>query len=314
MKEKIDFSVISPVYKAKQIVPELVKRIQNSLSLLSDNYEIFLIDDGCPENSWSSILTECDKDNRIKGIKLSKNFGQHYAISAGLNNVNGEWIIVMDCDLQDLPEEIPTLFNKTKEGFDYVQARRFERKDNIKKKLFSRLFNLMFSYLSGSKSDKSIANFGIYHYTVVNSIKNLKEYSRSFPSLLNQVGYRGGKVNVAHSERRFGSTTYTFSKLLNLSIDVILVNSNKPLKITIKIGFLISFFSFLLALYNLLAHYYNIVKVPGYTSTLFSIWFVGGLNLFVLGVLGLYIGKIFDQVKGRPLYIIERKKNTDEDY
>ena len=309
MKEKVDFSIVSPVYKAKEIVPELVQRIQNTVNKISNNFEIILIDDGCPEKSWESIYVECSKNNFVKGLKLSKNFGQHYAISAGLHFARGEWIIVMDCDLQDLPEEIIPLYNKTKEGYDFVQAKRFNRKDKKIKKLSSYLFNYVFSYLSGSKSDNSVANFGIYNCKVINSINELNEYSRSFPSLLNQVGYSGTKIDVMHSQRLIGSTSYTFSKLINLSLDVILVNSNKPLKITVKVGLLISFLSFTLALYNLIAHFFNMIKVQGYTSTIFSIWFVGGLILFVLGVLGLYIGKIFDQVKNRPLYIIDKKIN-----
>ena len=129
-------SIVSPVYQAKTIIPELVKRIVESVSKITEDFEVILVEDGCPENSWEAITQECKKDKRIKGIKLSRNFGQHYAITAGLDHVNGDWIVVMDCDLQDQPEEIVNLLNKANEGCDYVLAKRTKRKDDSQR--FSR--------------------------------------------------------------------------------------------------------------------------------------------------------------------------------
>ncbi len=305
-------SVVSPVYRAKSIVPELVRRIVVTLSEITEDFEIILVEDGCPEGSWESIAKECEKDNRVKGVKLSRNFGQHYAITAGLDAVSGEWIVVMDCDLQDQPEEIPQLYQKVSEGFDFIQARRVSRKDKWVKRMTSGLFHSVYKYFSGFKSDQSVANFGIYHQKVIQAVLEMREFSRSFPSLLQQVGFYRGFVDVDHAPRISGESSYSWSKLINLSLDVILSNSNKPLKLTVKLGFIISFFSFLLAIYNVIAQLSGLIKVPGYTSTIFSIWFVGGLILLVLGVLGLYIGKIFDQVKGRPLYLVSDRINLHE--
>ena len=304
-------SVVIPVYKARNIVPELIKRLNKSISFTED-YEIILIEDGCPENSWLEIEKQCEKDKRVKGIKLSRNFGQHYAITAGLEACKGFWVVVMDCDLQDQPEEIKNLYRKALEGFDYVQASRLNRKDKIFKRFSSKLFNFTFRYFSGLQSDSSVSNFGIYNTKVIQSLMDFNDYARSFTSLINQVGFLGTKLSVKHSSRFIGESSYTFSKLLNLSLDIILVNSSKPLKLTVKVGFIISIISFCLAIYNLAANLVGLIKVPGYTSTIFSIWFVGGLILFVLGVIGLYIGKIFDQVKNRPLYIISEKRNLNE--
>ncbi len=302
-------SIVSPVYKAPEILPELVARLEESLSKITDSFEVILVDDGCPWDSWSVVERLAEKYKFIKGIKLSRNFGQHYAITAGLNYVKGEWIVVMDCDLQDRPDEIFNLYTKALEGWEIVQARRMDRKDSFIKKLTSRLFHSIYSFLSGINSDSSIGNFGIFHQKVIKEFNKMNEVSRSFPSLVEHLGFNRTTVNVKHSERYDGKTTYTFSKLINLTIDVILSNSNKPLKLTIKLGFFISSFSFVLAFYNIFAHFSGIIKVEGFTTTVFSIWFVGGLLLFVIGIVGLYISKIFDQVKNRQLFIVAKEIN-----
>jgi glycosyltransferase involved in cell wall biosynthesis len=303
------FSVVIPVYKSANTIQELVERIKKSFIHISNDYEIILVEDGCPQNSWALIVEECAVDTRVVGLKLSRNFGQHYAITAGLENATGQWVVVMDCDLQDIPEEIPNLYAKVIQGYDYIQARRSMRKDGFFKKMSSKLFHAVYSYLADFKSDSSVANFGIYNQKVIKAILSYSENSRSFPSLLRITGFKNAYLDVTHSKRLHGSSSYTLSKLIDLSLDVILSNSNKPLKLTVKFGFLISLISFLLAIYNLIAHWLGIINVKGYTSTIFSIWFVGGILLFVLGILGLYIGKIFEEVKARPLYIIDEKLN-----
>ncbi len=305
-------SIVSPVYKAKLIVPELVRRIVLAVSEITEEFEVILVDDGCPDNSWTAIEEVCSNDLRVKGVKLSRNFGQHYAITAGLSNSSGQWVVVMDCDLQDRPEEIHKLFTKANEGYDIVFARRIIRKDAFLKRMSSKMFHSLYGYLSGFKSDPTIANFGIYSKNVIDEFNKMQEKSRSFPSLVNYLGFRKTSIEVEHAERSEGESSYSLSRLLRLSFDVILANSNKPLKLTIKLGFFISFFSFALAIYNLIAHWFGIIKVPGFTSTIFSIWFVGGLILFVLGIHGLYVGKIFDQVKNRQLYIVSNRLNFDE--
>ncbi|MDR1984470.1 MAG: glycosyltransferase family 2 protein [Prevotellaceae bacterium] len=310
MNEKTHISIVSPVYRAEKIVSELVKQLHENVSTITDNYEIILVNDGSPDNSWQVIVEECAKDKKVKGINLSRNFGQHYAITAGLSYAKGEWIVVMDCDLQDRPDEIPNLYIKAQEGWDIVQARRKERQDGFVKRLSSSAFHSLYSYLSGIKTDKAIANFGIYNQKVIEEYKKMKESSRSFPSLIEYLGFKKTVIDVKHAERFEGKTSYSLSKLLHLTTDVILSNSNKPLKLTVKLGFYISALSFLLALYNVFAHIAGIIGVPGYTTTIFSIWFVGGLILFVLGIIGLYIGRIFEQVKERQLFVVRDEINV----
>ena len=312
MIENIKISIVSPVYRAEKMVHMLVERIVSSVSTISEDYEIILVNDASPDASWSVIEQECARNKRVKGINLSRNFGQHYAITAGLNYAKGEWVVVMDCDLQDRPEEIPALYQKALEGYDIVYARRVDRQDKWFKRTTSKIFNSLLNKMSGLNKDKDVANYGIYHKRVIAEYNKIPEQSRSFGSLILYLGFRTTIINVQHAERAEGSSSYTMMRMLKLAFDVIISNSNKPLRMAVGLGFGMSVISFLLALYNVIARLVGFISLPGYTTTVFSIWFVGGLLLFVLGILGLYIGKIFDQVKGRPIYIVRNTINISE--
>lgn len=303
-------SIVSPIYKGEKMLDELVRRITESVTPMTDEYEIILVNDQSPDDSWNIIKRICSNDKHVKGVNLSRNFGQHYAITAGLSLVKGEWIVVMDCDLQDRPEEIPNLYHKAMEGyFDIVYAQRQERQDKFLKRLSSAAFHAVFDWLSGMKSDKSIANFGIYHSQVIREYNKMPERARAFGSLIRYVGFSVGYQPVVHAERAEGTSGYNFSRLMKLAFDIMISNTNKPLKLAVEWGLIMSVLSFGLALYNVLAKILGIILVQGYTTTVFSIWFVGGILLFMMGVLGLYIDKIFDQVKGRQLFIIKEILN-----
>lgn len=307
----IKLSIVSPVYRAEKMVHMLVERIVKSVTTITEDFEIILVNDASPDASWSVIEYECAQDKRVKGINLSRNFGQHYAITAGVHYAQGEWVVVMDCDLQDRPEEIPALYQKALEGYDIVYARRVDRQDKGLKKLSSTIFHETFDWLSGSTTDKTIANFGIYKQCVIAEYNRMPERARSFPSLVKYLGFTQTTVDVQHAERAEGKSSYDLYKLLKLSFDIIISNSNKPLRMAVGLGFCMSALSFLLALYNVIARLIGFISFPGYTTTVFSIWFVGGLMLFVMGILGLYVGKIFDQVKGRPLFVVKDKLNIE---
>jgi dolichol-phosphate mannosyltransferase len=311
MVTNIKLTIVSPVYRGEKMVSELVRRIVENVEIITPDYEIILVNDASPDNSWSEIEKECYRNTKVKGINLSRNFGQHYAITAGLNYAKGEWVVVMDCDLQDRPEEIPNLYKKTQEGWDIVYARRTERKDSFLKRLSSQIFHSIYSWLSGMKTDKSIANFGIYHSKVIKAFNTMNEVARAFGSLLSYVGFKTTAIEVKHSDRFEGKSSYSIYKLLKLSFDVIISNSNKPLRMAVALGFVMASLSFVIAIYNIIAHQIGFIKLEGFTTTVFSIWFVGGLMLTVSGILGLYIGKIFDQVKGRPIYIVRDEININ---
>ena len=309
MNNSTKISVVSPVYRGENMVSELVRRNVDALSGMGVDYEIILVNDASPDNSWAAIEQECKTNPKVKGLNLSRNFGQHYAITAGLRYTTGDWVIVMDCDLQDRPEEIPNLYAKAQDGYDIVLARRVNRQDKWMKRLSSRLYHRMNDWLSGMKTDVAVANYGIYKKCVIDEFNKMPEYARSFGSLIPYLGFKSTAINVEHAERAEGKSTYNFRRLLKLSFDIIVSNSNKPLRMAVGLGFGMSMLSFVLAAYNIFARLVGIIQVEGYTTTVFSVWFVGGLLLFVMGILGLYIGKIFDQVKGRQLYIVRDKIN-----
>ena len=302
-------SVVSPVYRGASMVQELVKRISDNVEKLTPDYEIILVNDASPDNSWDEILKQCHLNPKVKGINLSRNFGQYYAITAGLAYTSGDWVLTMDCDLQDRPEEISNLYAKAQEGHDIVYARRAVRHDTKLKKLSSSLYHYVYYKLSDIHTDKSIANFGIYRRTVIDAYNKMPEKARSFTSLLDYLGFDVATVDVQHDDRLEGESSYNLRKLLKISSDAIIANSNKPLRISIYSGLFIALIAFIMAIYNVLAYLCGWVVVRGYTTTIFTILFMSGLIMCQLGMLGIYIGKIFDQVKDRPIYVVKDKVN-----
>jgi len=299
-------SVVSPVYQAEKLLLPLVQRTQAALEKITAAYEIILVEDGSTDHSWQEIAKLARQDTRIKGIKLSRNFGQHYAITAGLDLSRGDWVVVMDCDLQDQPEEIPVFLAKAAEGFEVVLAQRLNRKDKYFKKLFSRFFYFLLGYLTGLKQDSSIANFGLYSRKTIAAVNTLRESIRYFPAMVKWVGFRTAIVAIEHGARPEGSSSYSFKKLVNLALDIIMAYSDKPLRILVKTGILIAFFSFLASLIVFVRALTGHIAVLGYSSIIISIWFFSGILISIVGLVGLYIGKIFEGVKARPLYVIDR--------
>jgi polyisoprenyl-phosphate glycosyltransferase len=302
-------SVVSPVYNAEGHLTEFVTEIEKYVLPLSKQIEIILVDDFSPDNSWKRIEAICSSNPNVKGIKLSRNFGQHYAITAGLDHATGDKVVVLDCDFQDPPSEIPNLYKKSLDGYDIVLARRINRKDSFTKKLFSKLFWKTLGYLTGTNIDHTVANFGIYDKKVIDSICALRESIRFFPSMVLWVGFSRTTLDVEHQERQTGKSGYNFSRMFKLAMDVMLAYSDKPIRLVIKTGMLISLFSLLVGIYYLFMHLTNKIVVQGYTSIIISIWFLGGLIILILGILGLYIGKTFEGVKNRPIYIIDKLIN-----
>ena len=311
MDTKPYISIVSPVYRGEKMIDELVRRNVDSVSSITDDFEIILVNDASPDKSWDEILKQCAVNPRVKGINLSRNFGQHYAITAGLHYAKGDWVVVMDCDLQDRPEEIPNLYKKALEGFDIVYARRVVKHVGWWKRFSSVAFHAVLDWLSGIKSDPAIANFGIFSQRVITEYNRIPQQARSFGSIIGSLGFKRGYIDVEQDESARGGSSYTLRKLLAHSFNIIVSSTNKPLRMAVGVGFVMATVSFILALYNVIAKLTGIIRVSGYTTTIFSIWFVGGLLLFVMGVLGLYVGKIFDQVKGHPLYVVRDEVNID---
>jgi polyisoprenyl-phosphate glycosyltransferase len=299
-------SIISPVYNGEFILHELIERIHRAVEPLNQDFEIILVDDFSPDRSWEIIERLVAKFPKVRGIKLSRNFGQHYAITAGLDDAKGEWVVVMDCDLQDLPEEIPNLYAKAQEGNDVVLARRIIRKDGFFKKLSSKLFYRTLAWLTGSQQDESIANFGIYHKKVIVEIVKMRESIRYFPTMVRWVGFKQTSISVNHGANEDRKSSYNFKRLFNLALDIILAYSDKPLRLTVKLGFVVSFSGFLFALFTFIKYLNGDIIVKGYASLIISLWLLAGFILMTLGIVGLYVGKTFEGVKNRPIYIVEK--------
>ena len=307
MNKKSKKSVVIPVYMAEFMIEELLSKIVKNLKLISDDYEIILVDDYSTDKTWEKILNLKKLFPEIIGLKLSRNFGQHAAIHAGLDHVHGNWIIVMDCDLQDDPVYFEALYKKALAGWDIVLAKRINRVDNWFKKIFSKIFYKILGYLTDSAQDSSVANFGIYNQKVISSLKHMNDYIKYFPASINWVGFKKTTIEVKHGKRMSGKSSYNIQKLINLGLNVVLSFSDKPLRIVVKLGIIVSFISALIASNYLIKYFLGNILVPGYTSLILSIWFLSGVIITTIGMCGLYIGRIFDQSKNRPVYIVNEK-------
>lgn len=305
-------SIVIPLYKCSTAIPELSSRLEASLPEIDEDYEIIYVNDGSPENDWEVVEQLAGGNNKIKGINLSRNFGQHYAITAGLDNASGEWIVVMDGDLQDQPEEIKKLYDKAKEGFDIVLGQRTQRKDGFFKRMLSKWFYRVFSYLTNTKQDASVANFGIYSHKAINAVLSMKDSIRYFPTLIQWVGFEKTSIAVEHDNRFNGKSAYSLASLFQLAFNNIIAFSDKPLRITIKLGFFISSLAFLAGIFYLVRYLSGAITVSGFTTLIISIWFLAGIVISILGLIGIYLGKVFDKVKDRPVFIINHKINMDD--
>jgi len=302
-------SIISPVYKTGGMLGDLVTQIGDAVSEVTGEFEIILVDDGSPDDSWERIVAECGKDERVRGIKLSRNFGQHAALTAGLTDAAGDWIVVLDSDLQDLPREITKLYSKALSGYDIVMARRMNRKHSAGRRIVSRVFYFFIARWSGMPADHRASNFGIYSQRVIREVLKMKESVQFFPMMVNWTGFRRGWIDVAHGQRAEGVSGYSFTRLYRLALNVILSYSDKPLRYVVKAGVVMSFLSFCFGVVTLVRYLRGDILVSGYTSLIISIWFLSGLLLFTLGVVGLYVGKTFEEVKRRPRFIVEERIN-----
>jgi dolichol-phosphate mannosyltransferase len=304
-------SVVAPIYNEGSLVSEFVKQVVQNISKITSDYEILLIDDGSLDNSWEFISAETQRNSRVKGLKLSRNFGHHYAITAGLHNSTGEWVVVMDSDLQDRPEVIPDLYKKAQEGFEVVFVSRSQRPESLIYILFQKIFYFSLRILSGIKFDSRQANFSIINRKVVEAFIKFPEHARFYGSTINWLGFKRSSITARHGQRFSGKPSYTIRKRLSLAADIIISFSGRPLRIGISIGLLMSLASILLLTWILLGKFTWGFEVLGWPSLMATILFTGGSILIVLGILGIYLSEVFQEVKSRPLYIVSEARNVD---
>ena len=308
----MDISVVIPVYGCKAALPELYRRLTESLSQITDKYEIILVDDNCPQNSWEEIVQICQKAEKVNGLHLSRNFGQIRAITAGLDKSKGDWIVVMDCDLQDRPEAIVELYQKAQEGYDVVFARRTERVDTAVTKFLSKTFYKVYDYFTDGAFDSSICNFSISKRKVINSYCSMREHNRAFTMFIRWLGFKETAIDLKADARFEGTSSYNLKRKLKMAFEIITSQSNKPLFFSVHAGFLIALCSFLYIVYLMLRALVIGDILSGWTTIVASIYLMGGLLLIAIGVVGIYIGNIFEEVKNRPLYVIAEALNEKE--
>lgn len=305
----MELSVVIPVYGCPAALPELYRRLTETLSRMTGEYEIILVNDGCPKNSWEGIRKLCEADSRVVGIELSRNFGQLKATLAGLDASRGKWVVVMDCDLQDRPEEIPALYEKAQEGYDYVVARRENRKDSRMKVWVSRAFYSVYSFATGVKYDPALANFSICSRQVIDQYCRMREQHRAFTMYLLWMGYKWTTVDVRHEERYEGKSGYDLRKRTRMAFELLTSQSDKLLRVMTGTGFAIAVLAMIYMIWIVIRQLVSPSTVAGYSSTIAVILLMGGLMILSIGLVGLYIGNIFMEVKRRPLYIVRSVLN-----
>lgn len=303
-------SVISPVYNAANILPELVSRVDEVCTRNNLDFEIILVDDKSKDDSWRVISELVKKYTRLRAFRLSRNFGQHYAITAAISKAKGSTIIIMDCDLQDNPEDIPILIAKQREGFNVVCTIKNTKNYSFFRRVTSDLFFLIINHLSDVKLEKNLGTFTLIDRIVADHFLKIYDYHRHTSLIFSWMGFNRGFVNVEHQPRFEGKSSYNLGKLIAHAINGVISQSDRILKWSISIGLLIFISSIIGILYILIKSFY-VDFDPGWPSIFVSILFSTGIILCMIGVLGLYLGKVFEQVKQRPLFIIsEELKNS----
>jgi polyisoprenyl-phosphate glycosyltransferase len=309
--QKPFLSIVSPVYKAEKIVDELVRRVVEEAEKITDRFEFILVDDAGPDRSWERIEANCKADPRIRGIKLSRNFGQHFAITAGLDFAEGDFVVVMDCDLQDDPVYLKDLVRLGREGFDIVYTMKEARKHGFVKNVLTNGFNLVFNYLIDNKnwkSDKNVGSYSLLSRKTVEGFRQYNDYHRHYLMVLRWLGYKSTYLPIEHRTRFEGRSSYNFSKLMLHAINGITSQSDKLLRLNVTAGILISLLAFLSILVIMIL-YLTQGFLSGWASLIVTILFSTGVLLTSIGITGIYIGKTFEQVKNRPKYIIDKIVN-----
>jgi polyisoprenyl-phosphate glycosyltransferase len=301
----IDITIVVPCFNEEACLDAFFMRIYSVLEKIKNSYEIICINDGSSDNSLDKLLEYRKSDLRIKIINFSRNFGKEMAITAGLHHASGNVVIPIDCDMQDPPELIPLLLDKWREGYEIVYAKRQRRHgETLFKRLTANLFYRVINILSDIPIPKDTGDFRLLDRKVVEVLNRLPEQTRFMKGLFAWVGFKQTTVAFDRQSRYAGKTKMNFWKLWNFALDGITVFSTSALRIWTYIGFTISFLSFMYSLFLIIRVFVLGKDVPGYASLMVSLLFLGGLILISLGIIGEYLGRIYEEVKKRPLYVI----------
>jgi glycosyltransferase involved in cell wall biosynthesis len=299
-----ELSIVVPVYGCRDCLEPLHQRLTTVVSSITSSYEIVFVDDRSPDGSWPVLEKLAAADPRIKAVRLSRNFGQHAAITAGLASSHGDWTVVMDCDLQDPPEAIPALYARAKEGFDLVLARRKQRTHSPIRLALGRVYFKLLNTFMGTDIDGAYGTFSILSRKVVEAYLTLGERDRHYLFVLYWLGFEHGTIDVDHANRAAGESSYTLGRLIRHAVSGVFFQTTTLLLYIVYLGFIVAGVGVLGALY--LVYLYTVAHPPaGFTSLAVLILVIGGFIITSTGVTGLYIGRVFQQVKGRPLFIVD---------
>jgi glycosyltransferase involved in cell wall biosynthesis len=309
-----DISVIVPIYNEEKIIPELYSRLHKTVSQISDNYEIIFINDGSRDNSLLELLKLSKQDSRVLYINFSRNFGHQIAVTSGLDSSKGKAVVIIDGDLQDPPELIFNLYEKYKEGYEVVYAKRNERKgETVFKKITAKVFYRILKRITSVDIPLDTGDYRLIDRKVVDYLKLMPEQNKFLRGQIAWLGFKQTYVLFNRDKRLYGKTGYTYSKMLRFAVDGITSFSDKPLQLVTKLGFIISFLSFLTILYAIYSHFILEKTITGWTSLIISSMFIGGVQLVSIGIIGEYISRINLNVLKRPLYIVESTNTKDID-
>jgi len=311
-KSTIAYSIILPIYNEEECLDELLSRIINVMSGLSKAYEIICVDDGSTDKSWDIINKLNEEKSFVKGIKFLRNFGHQAAISAGIKDSSGEIIAVLDSDGQDPPEILPDMFKKCSQGYDVVYAVRKNRKENFLKRIGYKCFYRFYKLIVPFDVPLDSGDFSVFTRNVADFLRSLPERNQFIRGLRSWYGGKQTDYVYDRQKRAAGKAKYGFKNLILLAVNASISFSKTPLRCISILGFIVSTLSFSAGLVIVILKLTRNIPLHGWTSTIVLIIFFGGLNLFVLGIIGEYIGNIFDEVKNRPNFLIEQKAGIKE--
>lgn len=301
----VELSVVVPVYGCRDCLRALHERTTAALRKITSSYEIVLVDDCDREGSWEVVAQLAREDRAVKAFRLSRNFGQHAAITAGLAQCTGRWAVVMDCDLQDPPELIGELYRAAAAGNDVVLARRKGKRQSLFRRTAARLYFRLLKVLARARLDGEFGSFSIISRKVVDALLGFRDQDRHYLFILNWLGFRTATIEYEHAARHSGTSAYGLRDLVRHALNGLFFQTTVLLRWIVYLGFWVSFAGFALAAYYVYMYFMYSV-FPGFTSLAVLILIIGGFIIMSTGVAGLYIGKVFDQVKGRPLYVIDQ--------
>ena len=303
-------SILIPLLNEQDNLRDLYQKISEVFLKIPDkDYELVFIDDGSSDISWQIIKELASRDDRVRGVAFSRNFGHQAALAAGLDHVNGQAVITMDADLQHPPELIPALLAKWDEGYEIVYTTRESRQAGRRKNFASQSFYRLFGFLTGIQIPEGAADFRLMSRNVVEHLRRFPERTFFLRGLVFWIGFPSAGIPYQCAVRAKGSTKYSWRKMLLLAIDGISSFSATPLYVSIVIGFVVAFIGFVYGCYAVYVRFFTNLYVPGWSSILVSVLFLGGLNLVAVGVAGNYIAKIYEEVKQRPRYLIKERIN-----